>query len=869
MKNISVAIFLLLGVCCHAQVRFGTLVNFPDSDHTTSDITDVADQLGVKYVRQSVIMQGWDGTSTRFDQFTSSGFKVLLNVNYGVPSVAPIPFPKDTTAYKNQLSQILDIHHAEVIVIENEEITEQYHSGSIEDYINELTAAIGVCHSKGLKVANAGLLTPPICILVYNDYLARGLIAEAADFKARTFNSYMSYYIDHPEGDSDLGVKVEKCNTLIAAFKNLALDYVNFHLAEPVNGIGFNNGTEATPKVYQEITSYLTRVTGKPVMTNETAQKNLSPDLVTSMLNEYKKTTVKYVIWYSGDDEGVGYPDSALHNSDLTLRLNGIAFSNFMGKKTQDLSDPGLYSSTIPKFETLCLGSGSAPQIFTIIGSGLDGSNINIGPVNGYSFSRTSVGGFTKTLAISGYGSSFTIPIYIHLNSFAEGNFNDSILISGGGVQPVKVAVNGSIVNTSPDFTPDIKNISCYNDDDGAITLTPQGGTGPFTYNWTNAGTFKSTDQDIANLSPGFYTVEVTSSGGCTKKSTYRITQPAKLNASILRDSNIICKNGSTTVRVSAKGGTLPYTGVGTFNANAGKQYFTVTDTNGCNSTTSIFLPNGTKVAPLQSSLITGNDADNKGICGNGNYTYSIKSVRNADFYTWGVPDGVSVASSTGITATINADSTFVSGYLTVAAGNSCGTGPASSKIINKKPATPDSISGPKFVTKNQKNIVYTVYPAVDGISYSWSVNSDAKIISGQNTSSITVNWSGRAGTIRVNAVNDCMSSYQLLLNVAITPMANDSSGQVVAVTTSQAGLQVMPNPAKETAHILFNAGNAGKYILEINDFAGKLLEHKEIAAFKGQNKIDVDIHNYSNGAYIITLFATDGERKKVKLIKE
>ena len=293
MKNIFVAIFLLLATFCKGQIHFGSLVVFSDSEHTSGDITDVANQLGIKYIRHTVIMQGWDGTSTRFDQFVNAGFNVILNINYGNPVFAPIPFPTDTDAYKEQLSAILDIHHAEVVVIENEEQTDDYHSGPIQDYINELTSAIEVCHAKGLKVTNGGLLTTPLCIIIYNDYISRGLITQAEDFKNRTFNQLMLNYIANPKGDSDLGIRVANCNTLLAAYAQLNLDYINFHLAEPVNFSTYGDGQSATLGVYKEMVNYLAKTTGKSVMTNETAQKNLSPTLVTSMLNEYKKNRNK------------------------------------------------------------------------------------------------------------------------------------------------------------------------------------------------------------------------------------------------------------------------------------------------------------------------------------------------------------------------------------------------------------------------------------------------------------------------------------------------------------------------------------------------------------------------------------------------
>ncbi|MFM1810680.1 MAG: hypothetical protein RLZZ382_1905, partial [Bacteroidota bacterium] len=47
----------------------------------------------------------------------------------------------------------------------------------------------------------------------------------------------------------------------------------------------------------------------------------------------------------------------------------------------------------------------------------------------------------------------------------------------------------------------------------------------------------------------------------------------------------ILCNGGSSTVTVTAAGGTAPYTGTGTYTVTAGTYSYTVTDANGCTYT--------------------------------------------------------------------------------------------------------------------------------------------------------------------------------------------------------------------------------------------------------------------------------------------
>ena len=56
----------------------------------------------------------------------------------------------------------------------------------------------------------------------------------------------------------------------------------------------------------------------------------------------------------------------------------------------------------------------------------------------------------------------------------------------------------------------EVSDISCYGEDDGFIDITTSG-TGPFSYNWSN-GSF---DEDLVDLSPGIYVLDVFSDSDC------------------------------------------------------------------------------------------------------------------------------------------------------------------------------------------------------------------------------------------------------------------------------------------------------------------------------------------------------------------
>src|SRR5204862_8219084 len=83
----------------------------------------------------------------------------------------------------------------------------------------------------------------------------------------------------------------------------------------------------------------------------------------------------------------------------------------------------------------------------------------------------------------------------------------------------------------------------------------------------------------------GTYSFTVSDANSCTATATGNITQPPALSASS-SNTAILCNGGSSTVTVSATGGTPPYQGTGTASRSAGTYSYTVTDSNGCMATT-------------------------------------------------------------------------------------------------------------------------------------------------------------------------------------------------------------------------------------------------------------------------------------------
>src|SRR5207248_564791 len=112
------------------------------------------------------------------------------------------------------------------------------------------------------------------------------------------------------------------------------------------------------------------------------------------------------------------------------------------------------------------------------------------------------------------------------------------------------------------------------NGGNSTVTVSATGGTAPYT------GT------GSVSHAAGTYSYTVTDANSCTATTTGTITEPSAVTAGSSHTA-ILCNGGSSTVTVTAGGGTPPYSGDGAHMVSAGTYSFTVTDANSCTATTS------------------------------------------------------------------------------------------------------------------------------------------------------------------------------------------------------------------------------------------------------------------------------------------
>ncbi|MCH2225464.1 MAG: gliding motility-associated C-terminal domain-containing protein, partial [Crocinitomicaceae bacterium] len=173
------------------------------------------------------------------------------------------------------------------------------------------------------------------------------------------------------------------------------------------------------------------------------------------------------------------------------------------------------------------------------------------------------------------------------LTSIPAGNYTVIVADSNGCLDTLTAIVAQPLnpINLQASTTA----VLCFGGDDGGIDLSTSGGTGPYSWEWSNS----ETSEDILDLEAGQYSVVVTDTNGCIDSLLANVLQPdAPLTLS--GSATPVCFGDTTGIAtVIPAGGTPGYSYLwntgnpnDTLNSLAGLGQgtydVTVTDTNGC-----------------------------------------------------------------------------------------------------------------------------------------------------------------------------------------------------------------------------------------------------------------------------------------------
>ena len=287
-----------------------------------------------------------------------------------------------------------------------------------------------------------------------------------------------------------------------------------------------------------------------------------------------------------------------------------------------------------------------------------------------------------------------------------------------------------------------------------------------------------------------------------------------------------------------------------------------VTTTNPCGSFTRSYLINST---PAQPGGITGQGTN---LCNASGVTYSISAVPGATGYTWSVPPGATIVVNTGLSITVNFGPAFTgTGNVCVSATDACGTSVARCYAVTARPGVPGAITGPTNVCKNGGVQTYTIPALFGATSYNWSITGGATIAPAGTSANVNYATATLStATLKVIGSNACGAGQPAQLIVAVNLGCREA---VNLNATTGTNLDAFPNPTHGKMTVSFNAAEAGRYSLKVNDLLGNVIYKTDVRAAEGLNTKDLDLSSVAKGMYLMTIESEGNGSETIRLVVE
>lgn len=349
-----------------------------------------------------------------------------------------------------------------------------------------------------------------------------------------------------------------------------------------------------------------------------------------------------------------------------------------------------------------------------------------------------------------------------------------------------------------------------------------------------------STAASITVSSSGTYDVTYTDGNGCTATSAQTtVTVNPNPSAPVItaNGSTSFCTGDSVMLSSSQASGNMWSPGNETTQDiwvyASGTYVVTYTDGNGCTATSA---PTTVSVssAPAPTVSISGSTS----LCPGETVTLT-SSV--ADTYLW----------SNGATTQSITVSTAGTYFVTVTNADPCnGTGASASTTVTvlTAPAAAFTYSVPVV---NQYQFTNT---SSGGTIYNWDFG-DGNLSTLQNPTHVYTQSNTYTVTLVVTGSNGCTDTLTQVISVGV---GMEEAGALNGIT-------VYPNPANDNMSIALNMNTVSEVMITIFDLSGKIMVNESRNLSAGQNTLNYEVSDWSNGIYFVRITAGNS----VNTIKE
>ncbi len=373
----------------------------------------------------------------------------------------------------------------------------------------------------------------------------------------------------------------------------------------------------------------------------------------------------------------------------------------------------------------------------------------------------------------------------------------------------------------------------CHNDSTGSVSISTTGGTAPYAFAWSHAGSTNS----MSGLSAGTYTVTTTDNNGCIDVDSVIVHNATMITTSLQSSSPLCHADSNGFITILANGGTGQYNyvwnvGQGSTITNlvAGTYTVTTTDTNSCFVIDTVVLD---EPQPYNTTLSN----HYSGCAGQGGGSSTIIVSGQNGSYTYAWSNGATNATATGLSngsysvtvedilGCINIDSVYI-------------TEPDSLRYII-------SSSAHDSTANHAGNGWVTLIPSggVDPYNITWSTG---------DTGMIMTNLLPGTYTATIADSNGCIQTVEVTLHdiaviTGVNTQANENS------------ITMYPNPTSDWIYI--ETKEQGKISYQLFSINGRLLRQKT-------ESNSIDMRELASGAYIIRV-ATTSQTQNFKVVKQ
>ncbi len=143
-------------------------------------------------------------------------------------------------------------------------------------------------------------------------------------------------------------------------------------------------------------------------------------------------------------------PTTTYYYKAYATNAGGTAYGSQMQFTT---ATPVLSAGTLTGFGNVCLNVVAGPNSFTITGTNLTTTNVNVGPLAAFSFSTSAAGTYTPSLSLTQGSGTYSQQVFVRFTPTLVQSYNGNIPVSGAGATSINVAATGAGVNTMATVT--------------------------------------------------------------------------------------------------------------------------------------------------------------------------------------------------------------------------------------------------------------------------------------------------------------------------------------------------------------------------------------------------------------------------------